>query len=307
MNAKEDMQQFVNTLLENAQAKAKAKATDALRAAQMEPVGELLRDAANAATSMMEFAAGDTLWYVREALMDEQTASVPPRLPETIPTWISPWEGELASCVVGKVGKALELLSQYEWARNHPCDPMKRLAAVHAWAIEMCSKADHLEHNDRASLERGREALGEARQYMSEALHLLLRDDVTGDIALAYDRAIDAVGDALVVLSDNVLRDGRKPQVRLIRRVTSRRDAALLAYALLSGWLRAAVEAPLGDDGCRRRELPAEATVAMYRAAYLVGDCVLRDDAGYSPVALVRSAAAFVRERITRWSRATIR
>lgn len=266
----------------------------ALRVAQMEPVDELLRDAANAAESMLEHTAANAIWFVRESLLGEPVASVPPPPPETLPPWISPWEGDLARCIAGKVGKALELLSQYEWARNHPSDPMKRLGAVHAWAIEMLSKADHLEHNQRVVLERGRDALIEAREYMRQALHMILREKVTGEQALLYDRAIDGVGAALVVFCDDVLRD-KKMEVRPVERVLTRRSGAMLAHRAISAWLRKEAEAPFGRDGDRRRDLPPEALAAAYRAAWLVGECVMRDSQTTTEIA--RGILGVVRER----------
>lgn len=266
----------------------------ALRTAQVEPVAELLKDAISAAESMMEHTAGNALCYVRAALMGEPVASVPPPPPETLPPWISPWEGDLARCVAAKVGKALELLSQYDWARNHPSDPMKRLGAVHAWAIEMLTRADHLEHNQRVMLERGRDALIEAREYMRQALHMLLRDNVTGEQALLYDRAVDGVGAALVVFCDDLLRDG-KMDVRPVERVLTRRSGAMLAHRAISAWLRKEAEAPFGRDGDRRQDIPPEALAAAYRAAWLIGECVMRDSQTTTEVA--RSIFGIVRER----------
>lgn len=273
----------------------------ALRAAQAEPVAELLMDAICAAESMMEHTAGNALSYVRASLIGEQVASVPPPPPETLPPWISPWEGDLARCVADKVGKALERLSQYEWARKHPSDPMKRLGAVHAWACEMMSKADHLEHNQRVVLERGRDALIQAQDYMRLAVRMILRDNVTGEQALTYDRANDAVGAALVVLCDNVLCDKKPLERRGTEPVLTRREAARRAYDALTSWLYNTAECPFDGDGARRQDLPPEATAAMYRAAWAVGHCVMRDSDSFSQVA--RGAVGLVREQVAGWVR----
>lgn len=275
----------------------------ALRAAQVEPVAELLQDADNAAESMMEHTAGDVIRFVRAVLMGEPVASVPPPMPEKFQSWISPWEGDLARCIFGKVGKALELLSQYEWVRDHPAEPMKKLGVVHAWAIEMSRRADHLEHNQRVDLERGRDALIQAQEYMRKAVRMILRDNVTGEHALTYDRANDAVGFALVVLCDNVLRDKKPLEMRGTEPVLTRREAARRAYDALTSWLYNTAECPFDGDGTRRQDLPPEATAAMYRAAWAIGHCVLRDSDSFSQV--TRGAVGLVREHVVGWVRST--
>lgn len=211
------------------------------------------------------------------------------------------WADDLARSVADKVGKALERLSQYEWARKHPSDPMKRLGAVHAWACEMMSKADHLEHNQRVVLERGRDALIQAQEYMRLAVRMILRDNVTGEHALTYDRANDAVGDALVVLCDNVLRDKKPLERRGTEPVLTRREAARRAYDALTSWLYNTAECPFDGDGARRQDLPPEATAAMYRAAWAIGHCVMRDSDSFSQVA--RGAVGLVREHVVEWVR----
>lgn len=278
----------------------------ALRAAQVEPVAELLKDAACTAESMVEQEAANALWHVREMLSGEAAfalaiAGPEVPMPQTLPPWISPWEGDCARIVAKKVGKALELLSQYEWVRAHPAEPMKKLGGVHAWATEMYSKADHLEHNQRVVLERGRDALIQAQEYMRKAVRMILRDNVTGEQALTYDRANDAVGAALVVLCDNVLRDKKPLERRGTEPVLTRREAARRAYDALTSWLYNTAECPFDGDGTRRQDLPPEATAAMYRAAWAIGHCVLRDSDSFSQVA--RGAVGIVREHVVEWVR----
>lgn len=282
------------------------EAEKALRAAQIEPVAELLKDAACTAESMIEQEAANALWHVREMLLGEAafaTVIVGPEvpMPQTLPPWISPWEGDCARIIADKVGKALELLSQYEWVKNHPAKPAKSIERVHAWATEMYSKADHLEHNQRAVLERGRSALIEAQEYMREANRMILRDSMTGEQAINYGRALGAVGDALVVVSDNVLRDQKPLERRPIEAALTRRSAAMMAHHAISQWLRKTAEAPFGEDGTRRLDLPPEAKAAMYRAAWVIGYCVMRDSRSLSEVA--RGAADIVREHVAGWVR----
>lgn len=280
------------------------EAEKALRAAQIEPVEELLKDAACTAESMVEQKAANALWHVREMLSGEAafaTVIVGPEvpMPQTLPPWISPWEGDCARIIADKVGKALELLSQYEWVKNHPAKPAKSLERVHAWATEMYSS--HLEHNQRAALERGRSALIEAQSYMREAVRMILRDNMTGEQALNYDRALGAVGDALVVVSDNVLRDKKPLERRPIEAVLTRRSAAMMAHRAISQWLYSTAESPFGEDGARRQDLPPEAKAAMYRAAWAIGHGVMRDSQSLSEIAL--GAARIVREHVAGWVR----
>lgn len=278
----------------------------ALRAAQIEPVEELLKDAACTAGSMLEQTAESALWHIRETLLGEAafaTAIVGPEvpMPQTLPPWISPWEGDCARVIADKVGKALELLSQYEWVKNHPAKPAKLLEVIHAWACKMFSKADHLEHNQRAALERGRDALTEAREYLLAGLRMLLRDNVTGEQAINHERARFAVGDALVVVCNNVLREKKPRERRPIEAVLTRRSAAMMAHRAISQWLYNTAESPFGEDGARRHGLPPEANAAMYRAAWAIGHCVMRDSQSLSEIA--RGAADIVREHVAGWVR----
>lgn len=290
----------------------------ALRAAQIEPVEELLKDAACTAGSMLEQTAENALWHIRETLLGEAafaTVIVGPEvpMPQTLPPWISPWEGDCARVIVDKVGKALELLSQYEWVKNHPAKPAKSLEVIHAWACKMFSKADHLEHNQRVDLERGRDALVEAQEYMREAVRMILRDNMTGEQALNYDRALRAVGNALVVVSDGVLRDKKPMECRPVEVVLTRRSAAMMAHRAISQWLyntaeqpsrryvRRARSSPFGDSEVRPHDIPPEAKAEMYRAAWAIGHCVMRDSQSLSEIA--QGAARIVREHVAGWVR----
>lgn len=124
-----------------------------------------LYEAITAADAMLEPTAAKAMREARRVLLGEVGADDATQgrllLPMSMKSWISPWEGEQATLISAKVRAALARAERMTWVMDHPLYPIDTLRAVLAWADDVRARADSLEHNERAVLERGLQRLSQ--------------------------------------------------------------------------------------------------------------------------------------------------